>query len=282
MAERTRSEKRQRRSEAREKRRSLAAKPFEELDEAAGAEEREGPSRSPLRLAATTAVLGAVVAGAAGAAKALADRGGDSPRAEGGDAPATQPERDPPEGSAAEEDGEQPESREADEQQGDADDEQPQSDGGDDQPQAAADAGDPESEDQSADDEEEPPVEMQSGQGGEATEDAPQEPDDEPQEPDGANGSGGTPKGASSDDVKEIVEEAKRKLQELLGTEPEKVSGFHRSNGRWTVTLEVVNVRRVPDTTDVLSSYEVAFDDDRNLVSLSETRRYRRSQVEEG
>jgi Gas vesicle synthesis protein GvpO len=281
MAERTRSEKRQRRSEAREKRRSLAAKPFEELDEAAGAEEREGPSRSPLRQAATTAVLGAVVAGAAGAAKALADRSGEEPAAEQ-DSDENESEGRP-EGSAAEEDGEQPESREPDEQQADGDDEQPQADGDDEQPQAAADAGDPESEDQGADGEEQPQAQMQSRQGDEATEDEPQEPEDEPQQPDdSANGSGGTPKGASSDDVKEIVEEAKRELQELLGTEPEKVSGFHRSNGRWTVTLEVVSVRRVPDTTDVLSSYEVAFDDDRNLVSLSETRRYRRSQVEEG
>ncbi len=267
MAERTRSEKRERRSEAREKRRSLAAKPFEELDEAAGVEEREGPSRSPLRQAATTAVLGAVVAGAAGAAKALADRSGEEPAAERDSGENPSESEDRPEGSAAEEDGEQPESREEDEQQADGDDEQPQD---------AADVGDPESEDQGADDEEQPRVEMQSGQGDEATEDEPQKPDD------GADGSGGTPKGASTDEVKEIVKKAKRELQELLGTEPEKVSGFHRTDGRWTVTLEVVNVRRVPDTTDVLSSYEVAFDDDRNLVSLSETRRYRRSQVEEG
>ena len=38
----------------------------------------------------------------------------------------------------------------------------------------------------------------------------------------------------------------------------------------------------MPETTDVLSSYEVAFDDDHNLVSMSEVRRYRRSQIEEG
>lgn len=262
MAERTRSEKRQRRSQAREKRRSLAAKPFEELDEAADAEEREAPSRSPLRQAASTAVLGAVVAGVAGAAKALADRSPDEPQ---GDTPSSEPERERSQGSAVEEDGEEPESREEE-----------QTDGDDEEPQAAADVGDPESEDQGADDEEQPRIKPESGQGDEATEDEPQEPDD------GADGSGGTPKGASTDEVKEIVDEAKRELQELLGTEPERVSGFHRSNGRWTVTLEVVNVRRVPDTTDVLSSYEVAFDDDRNLVSLSETRRYRRSQVEEG
>lgn len=265
MAERTRSEKRQRRSQAREKRRSLAAKPFEELDEAADAEEREAPSRSPLRQAASTAVLGAVVAGVAGAAKALADRGPEKPQAEAGNTPSSEPERERSQGSAGEEDGEEPESREEE-----------QTDGDDEEPQAAADVGDPESEDQGADDEEQPRVKPESGQGDEATEDEPQEPDD------GADGSGGTPKGASTDEVKEIVDEAKRELQELLGTEPERVSGFHRSNGRWTVTLEVVNVRRVPDTTDVLSSYEVAFDDDRNLVSLSETRRYRRSQVEEG
>ncbi len=64
--------------------------------------------------------------------------------------------------------------------------------------------------------------------------------------------------------------------------EPERVSGFAHSNGRWTVMLEVLEVRRVPETTDVLSSYEVVFDDDRNLVSMSEVRRYRRSQIEEG
>ena len=106
---------------------------------------------------------------------------------------------------------------------------------------------------------------------------------DEPQEPnEDADASEGAPRGASSDDAKKIVEEAKRELQELLGAEAESVSGFRRSDGRWTVTVEVVNVRRVPDTTDVMSSYEVAFDDDHNLVSVSETRRYRRSQVEEG
>ena len=77
MAERTRSESRQRRSDAREQRRSLAAKPFEELDEAADAEERGGGSRSTLRQAAKTALAGALVAGVAGAVKGLADRRGD-------------------------------------------------------------------------------------------------------------------------------------------------------------------------------------------------------------
>jgi Gas vesicle synthesis protein GvpO len=241
MAERTRSESRQRRSDAREQRRSLAAKPFEELDEAADAEERGGGSRSTLRQAAKTALAGALVAGVAGAAKGLADRRGDQPAGE------RDPDEEPTETAGAE-------------PQAEAQDEQPENREQDEQPE------NPEQEDPQAQ--------------GTPEDDAEQ---DEPQEPnEDADASEGAPRGASSDDAKKIVEEAKRELQELLGAEAESVSGFHRSDGRWTVTLEVVNVRRVPDTTDVLSSYEVAFDDDHNLVSVSERRRYRRSQVEEG
>jgi hypothetical protein len=214
MAEGTRSGKRQQRSDAREKRRALAAKPFEALDEAAGTQESDGRARSTLKQAAATAVAGALAAGVAGAAKALADR-------------REEPERERPEP-------EQEPSEEADPEPQDT------------QPQAAAEQDDGE------------------------------EPDEQPEEH--AEEAGGV----SMSDAKEIVAEAKRELEELLGAEVESVSGFHRADGRWTVTLEVVKLRRVPETTDVLSSYEVEFDDDRNLVGISETRRYQRSQVQEG
>ena len=79
-----------------------------------------------------------------------------------------------------------------------------------------------------------------------------------------------------------IVSTARDQLEQLLEREVESVSGFERSDGRWCVTLEVVEVRRIPESTDVLGSYEVVLDEDRNLVSFGQTRRYRRSQVEEG
>jgi hypothetical protein len=214
MAERTGSANRQRRSDAREKRRSLAAEPFEALDEAAGAQQSGGAARSTLKQAATTAVVGALAAGVGGAAKALADRREEPER--------EQPEPDP---EPSQEAGEEPRTQAAEEQR-----DQPEED---EQPKQRADASD-------------------------------------------------QARGAPMNDAKQIVADAKRELEELLGAEVESVSGFHRSDGGWTVTLEVVNLRRIPDTTDVLSSYEVELDDDRNLVSISETRRYRRSQVEEG
>jgi hypothetical protein len=228
MAESTSSAKRRQRSDAREQRRSLAAEPFEQLDEAARQEDGGGTGRRTIRQAATTAVAGAVAAGVAGAAKALLDgRRSAQPASDADEArddePADEGERD-----------------ESEERQ-DA--------------RAEAEAPPEEPEQQSEPEDEEP---------------APEESSDT------------AAQGAPADEAKAVVEHARRELQELLGVEPERVSGFERSQGRWTVTLEVVEVRRVPDTTDVLSSYEVALDDDRNVLSVSEKRRYRRSQVEEG
>lgn len=92
---------------------------------------------------------------------------------------------------------------------------------------------------------------------------------------------GDEPEGAGAGEAAQIVRRAKRELQSLLGSNPESVSGFAHVNGKWSVTLEVVDVRRIPESTDVLSSYEVVLDEDRNLVSATRLRRYRRSQVEE-
>src|SRR2546421_12662026 len=73
MAERTASEQRQRRSDARDRRRAMAAEPFEQLDQAArGSDGDRG--HGALKQAMATAAAGAVAAGIAGAAKGLHDR----------------------------------------------------------------------------------------------------------------------------------------------------------------------------------------------------------------
>jgi hypothetical protein len=85
----------------------------------------------------------------------------------------------------------------------------------------------------------------------------------------------------SGDEATRIVVQARQQLAALLGSEPERVSGLYRTNGGWTVQLEVVEVARIPPTTDVLASYELELDGGRNLVGLTRTRRYRRSQIDE-
>jgi hypothetical protein len=87
--------------------------------------------------------------------------------------------------------------------------------------------------------------------------------------------------GLTPNEAAAVVKRAKQQLQDVLGNEPESVSGLERSEGKWTVTLEVVEVRRVPESTDVLASYEVVLDDDGGIVQMHRLRRYRRSQVDE-
>jgi len=88
-------------------------------------------------------------------------------------------------------------------------------------------------------------------------------------------------RGASEDEVDNVVATARRRLEALLGTDVERVSGLERANGQWQVMLEVVEVARIPESTDVLATYEVDLDEDGDLIGVGRVRRYRRSQVEE-
>ena len=49
----------------------------------------------------------------------------------------------------------------------------------------------------------------------------------------------------------------------------------------WLVTVEVVEVARVPNTTDLLGSYVVQLDDGGGLLGYKRTRRFVRGQVDE-
>jgi hypothetical protein len=84
--------------------------------------------------------------------------------------------------------------------------------------------------------------------------------------------------GASGREAAAVVRRAREQLRDLQGSEPESVSSLEQSSEGWLVTLEVVEVRRVPDSTDVLASYEVELDDDGGLLGYRRVRRYYRAQ----
>src|SRR5262249_55779651 len=89
------------------------------------------------------------------------------------------------------------------------------------------------------------------------------------------------PQPTSAGEARSMADEARQQVEQLLGSEVEGVTGFERSDGHWSVNVEVVELHRVPDSMDVLASYEVVLDDDRNLVRLERTRRYHRAHVED-
>lgn len=79
----------------------------------------------------------------------------------------------------------------------------------------------------------------------------------------------------------QAVKYARQSIAELTGQIPESVSGLTRSNGGWKVVLDIVELERVPRTTDVLASYEVELDEQGELVGYRRLGRFYRNQVDE-
>ncbi len=266
----TRGETRRLRDEARERRRALLERPFEELEEKArGVADAVGggDGPSPVVKTAAAALAAALAGGRAGAAKALVERrreddeDEDEPQAEAGErSDEEEDDESAPEAEAEATD----EGVERDEPDGEEPEEQPEDESDEEEPEAEAEPQQPEDE---SDEEEAEAQEAESRDDRQ---------DDEQRDEDGD----GRREGASRGDVAEVVKAARTGMERLLGHEVESVSGFERGEDGWRVTLEVVDVRRVPDSTDVLSSYCVLLDDDRNLVRLDRTRRYRRCEVD--
>lgn len=79
--------------------------------------------------------------------------------------------------------------------------------------------------------------------------------------------------------LQEIVKVAQDQLQLLIGRPADSVIGVAKDNGGWRLTIEVVEVERVPASTNILGSYEVRLDSDGNVTGYERTGRYHRNQA---
>ena len=73
--------------------------------------------------------------------------------------------------------------------------------------------------------------------------------------------------------AREILDAA-RELAEALGWNWEGLTGLRRGTDAWTVTVDVVETRRVPSTTDLIAIYEMELDGDGELVGYQRQRHY--------
>lgn len=80
--------------------------------------------------------------------------------------------------------------------------------------------------------------------------------------------------------AKELTEAATSTIVDLTDQEPETVAGMEWDGEAWRVQVDVVEVARIPNTTDVLATYEVRLDDEGTLLGYARTRRFTRGHVE--
>lgn len=77
----------------------------------------------------------------------------------------------------------------------------------------------------------------------------------------------------------DAVRRARSELEALTGYPIDAVSGFVHTDEGWLVTIEMLELNRIPPTTDVLGTYEVVVDDRGELVRYARLRRYYRNQI---
>lgn len=81
---------------------------------------------------------------------------------------------------------------------------------------------------------------------------------------------------------REAIQRVRRELPELLGHPVDAVLGLEPDDSKgWNVTVQVVELSRIPHSTDVLGSYEVILDKDGEVQSYKRRRRYYRNQADE-
>jgi Gas vesicle synthesis protein GvpO len=81
--------------------------------------------------------------------------------------------------------------------------------------------------------------------------------------------------------VPEIATKAKDQLSMLTGLKAGTVSSLHHDSDGWRIVADMIELKRIPDSADILATYEMRLDEKGNLLSYERTRRYARGDIME-
>jgi hypothetical protein len=82
--------------------------------------------------------------------------------------------------------------------------------------------------------------------------------------------------------ARDLTRSARETIEDLTGYRVEAVTGMQWDGENWLVTVDALELERVPNTTDVIASYVVQLDDQGGLLGYKRDRRYQRGHAEEG
>jgi hypothetical protein len=91
-----------------------------------------------------------------------------------------------------------------------------------------------------------------------------------------SNGSAGTDDGRM-----ELLDRARRYAEQLTGHPVESFSSLEQDDRGWRIGIEVVELSRVPSTTDVLGSYELVLTSEGEFVDFRRDHRYSRNSTDD-
>jgi len=82
----------------------------------------------------------------------------------------------------------------------------------------------------------------------------------------------------------ELGEAALATIEQLTGYDPEAVTGlaWDGDDELWNVTVDVLELSRIPNTTDVMAAYDVQLDEQGTLRGYRRTRRFLRGETDGG
>jgi len=79
----------------------------------------------------------------------------------------------------------------------------------------------------------------------------------------------------------ELSQAALTTVEELTGYEPEAITGLEWDGEVWQVTVDVLELSRVPSTTDMIGQYVVQLDEGGTLRGYKRMARFQRCQSQE-
>jgi len=70
----------------------------------------------------------------------------------------------------------------------------------------------------------------------------------------------------------ELAKRARQQLSEVTGFKPVAAVGSYRDAEGWHITVDMLEMARLPESTDVLGTYVVSLDEEGNMLKFEKKR----------
>jgi hypothetical protein len=81
--------------------------------------------------------------------------------------------------------------------------------------------------------------------------------------------------------IRSLSEHVLQEMTALVGCPAEGITGMRQEDGAWVMTVEVLEMARIPESADVLATYDVQVDGQGQVVEFRRRRRYLRGQTDD-